>query len=296
MKKFIIKKILIPVDFSETANTALSHGVFMAKLHKAEVILLHTHETIIYTSAIDYSAISANVEYEALIEKSIKERLSDLVEKIHAESSVDVSARMEIGRIYRSIIDVAKEVDADIIVMGTHGVSGVQEFLIGSNTFRVVTESPCPVLSLQSSVTKYGFKNIVLPIDDSHASRQKVNHAIEIAKSYGSVIHIAGLISSDEKDHVHRMNIKIKQVEEYIKKHDIALTVKVINGSNLANMAQTYAKEIAADLIIIMTEQEPHLTGFLIGPYAQQVVNHSIIPVLSIHPEKVSDGLLNASF
>jgi nucleotide-binding universal stress UspA family protein len=285
MKKFEIRNILIPVDFSETSRLALEHAVYMAKLYKAEITLLHVHETLLYTSGIDYSMLSINMEFEASIEKSAREKLSQMAAGILDESGVQVQTRIELGRAYVKIVDVAEELKADIIIMGTHGVSGFQEFLIGSNAYRVVTSSPCPVLSVQTHIQHQGFDNIILPIDDSFASRQKVIYAIEIARHYNSTLHIAGLMSDSDPDSARKFHLKVEQVEDFVEKHNVPFTTHIIEGTNLATMAMEYGKEKNADLIIIMTEQEPNIAGILMGPYAQQVVNHSKIPILSIRPE-----------
>jgi nucleotide-binding universal stress UspA family protein len=285
MSKFEIKKILIPVDFSETAELALDHAVYMAKLYKAEIILLHVHETLMYTSGIDYSMLAVNIEYETAIEKNAREKLDNMGDSIFRQHNLQVKTIFEPGRVYSKIVDVADEIGADIIIMGTHGVSGFQEFFIGSNTYRVVTSSPCPVLSVQTHSKRMGFKNIVLPIDDSFASRQKVVHAIEIATKYGSTVHIAGLMTDDDAAFVRRFHLKVEQVEDFLKDHKVSFTTRFIEGENLAEMAMNYGNELDADLIIIMTEQEPNIKGIFMGPYAQQIVNHSKIPVLSIRPE-----------
>jgi nucleotide-binding universal stress UspA family protein len=294
MKKFIINKILIPTDFSETAELAVDHAVHMAKLSGAEIILLHVYETLLYTSGIDYSLMSVTAEYESAIQKSSEDKLEEQGQRIRNLSGVKVSTRLELGRAYSTVVDVAEELNVDIIIMGTHGVSGFQEFFIGSNAYRVVTSSPCPVLTVQTHATKLGFDNIVLPIDDSFASRQKVNYAIEMARKYNATIHVAGLMLDSDEDFVRKFKIKIEQTEEYLKNHNVKFTIKLLYGDNLADMAMDYGRDINADLIMIMTEQESDIKGIFMGPYAQQVVNHSKIPVISIRPE--AEHFANQSF
>ena len=187
-KKFHIKKVLIPFDFSETADLALEHAVFMAKLHKAEIILVHVIESYSFTSAISSAFGKSQSEFEEKIESTAKDKLVKLTEKLHHDSGMKVIFRIENGKIYKKIINVAEELEVDIILMGTHGVSGFQDFLVGSNTYRVVMGAPCPVISVQSHAKKIGFKDIVLPIDNSTSSRQKVKHCVEIAKHYNSIV------------------------------------------------------------------------------------------------------------
>ncbi len=283
-KKFEIKKILIPFDFSETAELVLEHAVFMAKLHRADIILLHVIESYSFTSAISQAFGKSQTEFEQKIESSANDKLKELTSKLHHDSGMTVNFRIENGKIYKSIVNVAQEIDADVILMGTHGISGFQEFLIGSNTYRVVMGAPCPVISVQTHAIKIGFKNIVLPIDNSAASRQKVKHSVEIAKHYNSVVHIAAMATMSDVDILRRFDVKIHQVKEYLDEHEVPYTVKIFKGENPASITMDFATQVNADLIIMMTDQEGG--GVFIGNFAQQIINHSKIPVMSIRPDE----------
>lgn len=105
-----------------------------------------------------------------------------------------------------------------------------------------------------------------------------------IAKQFNSRINILGLPDTDDEGEMKKFEFKLDQIEEYLKKHDISFTRKSINGGNQAKHTYEFAKSINADLIVIMTDQDETLTGRLLGTYAQQIVNHSKIPVMSIQP------------
>src|SRR4030095_16267889 len=145
-KRFHIQKILIPFDFSDTAQLALEHASFMAKLHKAEITLLHVVETYSFASAISQAFSKTQSEFESKVESGAKERLQQIAEELHRKDGIHVKFRTDVGKIYKTITHVAQEISADIIVMGTHGVSGFQELLVGSNTYRVVSGAECPIL------------------------------------------------------------------------------------------------------------------------------------------------------
>ena len=288
----IINKILIPYDFSETADLSLEHAVFMAKLLQAEITLLHIVESVSFTSAISH----AFGGLEKKIETATNEKLEEIARNIHLKSGVTLNIRSEVGRIYKKICQVAKEIDSDIIVMGTHGASGYQKFSVGTNTSRVVQEAPCPVISVQTHAKNLGFKKIVVPIDESHESRQKVPFAIELARKYGAHIHIVGLVNFQDADLIRKFKIKVEQVEEWVVQHDLNYDTRYIEGNDLAAMTMQAAEDADADLLVIMTEQEPSLTGFLLGTYATKVVNNSRIPVLSVHPAEVDPDKITVSF
>jgi len=280
MEPYKIKHILIPVDFSETSLLALEHGTFMAKLFKVNITLVHVIET--YTIKIDFPEISFGNKQN--ISSLIEDKLEELAATVKHETGGNVDILVKTGKIAKKIVETAKEVNASLIIMGTHGTSGIEEFFVGSNAYRVVTESDCPVISVQTHVKKIGFSNILLPIDDSKHSREKARYVVEIAKHYNSKIHIAGILNTDDKETLRKFKIKIEQVEHYLKKHDILYTTEMLHGNNVADVALKEAKRIKADLIAVTTEQDYDVTGLFIGPSAQQVVNHSKIPVMSIKP------------
>jgi nucleotide-binding universal stress UspA family protein len=261
----------------------------MAKLLKAEVTMLHVVESYSFTSAISNAFSKTQKDFESKVETDAGQRLKEIADNLHHKDGIKIIIRTEVGKIYKKIISVAEEMNTDIIVMGTHGVSGMQELLIGSNAFRVVSGAPCPVLTVQTHARKIGFKDIVLPIDNSKESRQKVLHAIEIAKHYNSVIHIAGIITMSDVELQRRFEVKIHQVKEFIERHEVPYTVKMFKGDNIATISMDYAYQINADLILIMTEQEINSTGLLMGSFAQQIVNHSKVPVLSVRPMTSAD-------
>jgi nucleotide-binding universal stress UspA family protein len=282
MKKFDLQKILIPIDFSETSLIAIEHGAFTAQLFKAELVLLH----VVEKHWENFSVIAPELRVEAPddLVNSIEKRLEEVAADIRSKYGVKSTCITSDGNIFSEILAVSKEQNVDLIVMGTHGTSGIVEFFAGSNTYKVVTEATCPIISVRAHSKKVGFNNIVLPIDDSPHSRQKVNHAIVIAKHFASKIHILGLSDTTDTTEMNKFEIKLDGIEEYIKKCNISFSRKTINGGNQAKISYDYAKAVDADLIVIMTDQDENLTGRLLGTYAQQVINHSRIPVMSIHP------------
>jgi nucleotide-binding universal stress UspA family protein len=280
-KTFKISRILIPLDLSENSMLALEHGTFMAKMFKAELYLVHIMETRVLR--LDLGAFSTSEKKTAT--QAVQAKLDELANEVYLKHGIKTKTIIKAGKISKSIVEAAGENKIDIIVMGTHGVSGFEEFFIGSNAFRVVTEAGCPVLTVQTHTTKMGFDKILLPIDSSDESREKVPYAMRLAKAYNGKVHILGILSVDDDDAAVVLDKKLEQVEKYMEKHEVDYTSELVEGDNLATVTLKYAKKVKADLICIMTEQEENFTGIFIGPYAQQVVNHSKIPVLSIRPE-----------
>jgi len=284
MKNFDLKKIVVPTDFSDTAEAAIRHATHIAKVYGAEIHLVHVLEA--YTANVNIPEFR---EVDAVIVnlfEKVEHKLQTYGNRLAMETGIKVSTHAATGGIKAKVVAYAKSIDANLIVTGTHGASGFKEFFMGSNSYRIVSEAPCPVLSVNQKETSLNYEKIVLPIDNSPASRQKVVQAVDVAKRLGSTIYIAEMCTTEDPDTIAKLNQKVKQVEEYLDKHGVKHITKQLHGGNLAALTMNFAAAIDADLIIMMTEQEPNVTGLFMGPYAQQVVNHSHIPVMSIRPEE----------
>jgi nucleotide-binding universal stress UspA family protein len=286
-----IKKILIPTDFSDTAALALEHAVKMAKLLDSEITLLHVVSTFAFR--VNLPEVDVDESQNTKLSGAIGAKLAELAENIRTASGVKVNTLITSGRIREEVVRIAEEIDADIIIVGTHGVTGLKEFFMGSNSFRIVSDASCPVLSVQISAHPIGYKHIIVPIDNSFHSREKLGISIRVAKTYDGTVHICGLRSHDHKDETinAKFRMKMKQVEDFLKEKEVKYTLTTLFCTNIAKATMDYAKEKDGDLIVIMNEQEINDTGFFMGPYAQQVVNHSTIPVLSLRP---TTGNLNS--
>jgi nucleotide-binding universal stress UspA family protein len=284
METQTIKRILIPVDFSETGMLALDHGAFMARIFKAELYLLHSIEKIDFPFNVDGTVLFLNDDDGDKLEAITTKKINDLSDKIAITNGIHVIPLLKKGRVVSAVADVVDEFLIDIIVMGTHGAKGFEEYFIGSNAHKTVSITSCPVITIQTHAQKIGFENIVLPIDNSLHSRQKVDVVIELANHYGAKVHILGLINTNEDINENKFNIKIDSVEKALKHAKLAYVRKIVKGKNLAVESMNYSNEIKADLIVIMTDHESNLTGMFLGGFAKQIINHSQIPVMSIKP------------
>ncbi|MEX2380384.1 MAG: universal stress protein [Vicingaceae bacterium] len=293
-EKFEVNKILIPIDFSKTSKVALDHAANLCSKFKSELYLLHvfTSSNIEVFPNLDMARNFDNVK------NAVSKEIESIANEFREKYGVKVNAEIKDGSISKEIVNTAEEVEADMIVMGTHGVSGFEEFFLGSNAYRVVTSSTVPVFTIQEGSKKTGYERILLPIDNSQHSRDKVAEAAYFAKAFGAKIFIAALVDEEGEEDKNKLNLKIKQVEDYLYNNDVDFDRTFLHGDDVADMTMEYAEKIEADLIFIMTEQEA-ATGLFVGPYAQRIVNHCKVPVISVTPLGIlsdTQNQLKASF
>ncbi|MES2130980.1 MAG: universal stress protein [Bacteroidota bacterium] len=279
------KKIIITTDFSETSLLAIKHGAFLAQYTKGEVYLLH----VISKHWEQFNVFTPNVTMDSIEKGStaVQQKMEELAAGIRKDYNVNVTTVVNTGNPTSEIVKFAKEIGAGLLVMGTHGYSAWEDLTIGSNALKVITKSPCPVMTMSEHATKFGYKNIILPIDNSAHSRQKVVLTLELAKHFASHVHIVGVLATNENNEKGPMEIMLRQVEDATKAKGLAYTTTLIeNVKNRAVAIVKHCDEVGGDLIAIMTDQDAEVSGFFLGPFALQVIHHAKVPVLSIKPEE----------
>ena len=288
-------KIIITTDFSDTSLLAIKHGAFLAQYTKGEVFLVH----IITKHWEKFNVFTPSITIDNIEKASdaVQSKLEELATEIKTTYGVNVTTIVDSGNPTAEIVKIANEIKASLIVMGTHGYSSWEDLTIGSNTLKVITKSPCPVLSMSERSKNVGYQKIILPIDTSEHTRQKVVLTLELAKQFAAHVYVVGLLADDEGSKKPAMQVMLNQVEVAAKNKGVACSTELLeNVLNRAVATVTFSEKNGGDLITIMTDQDAELSGFFLGPYALQVIHYSKVPVLSIkpeeHPENVSWTML----
>lgn len=278
---------LVPIDFSENSMFSLEHAAQIAHITEdknQKITLLHVLEHQHMDEPFyEGKDISMSTGLSLMIEGAVN-RIQKIIDEKLTGKNFKANYLIGSGKVYREIPEIAKMVEASYIVMGSHGGSGIQSFL-GSNAARVIQLAACPTIVVRNKHIGSGYKNIVLPLDLTKETKQKVSFAVKIAKYFGSTIHIFTVTEEDEFL-AHRINNNMKQVNEYITENGIKTTATYLTDvpGNFADVTLDFAKNNNADLIVIMTQQERSLSEYIFGSYAQQIVNKSPIPVMAINP------------
>ena len=287
----VTNKILVPIDFSEQAAIAMEQALNLAKVFNAEIVLLHVSDDASRFSKIFGSEDTA-IENQKK-EVGVEVQLNEVAKEAEIKSGVKVETMISHGKIYDKIAEVGDMIGATFICMGTSGSVGFKKRFIGSNALRVVRESKIPVITIHGKNHRRGCENIVLPLDLTKETREKVNRALEFAKKFGSTIRVVSVITSTDEFVVNRLTRQMDQVQKFIEKEAVECTAEIIrsgrSGESVAESINDYSMKVKADLIIIMTQQELDFTEMFIGSAAQEVINHSEIPVMSIVPQLKRD-------
>ncbi len=152
-------KILVPIDFSDFSKSALKYAVTFAQQYHSKLILIYVMEPVIYPPDFSMGQITLpTVNFE--MDKRAKEELDKLAES-EISSLVQVQTVIKTGKPFVEIIETAKEEDADLIIISTHGHSGVEHILFSSTADKVVRKAPCPVLTLREPIKGFDYKDMI---------------------------------------------------------------------------------------------------------------------------------------
>ena len=272
-----IFKVLVPHDFSTVADCAINHASKIANSFDGEVHLLHV--------------VSKQKEVEA-----VKEKLTKIAEKAEKTTSASFHVIVRIGNIFEDIGDVASEIGAGFIVMGTHGAKGMQK-IMGSYALRVISHSKVPFVIVQNKDPKdtETYDDIVVPVDHSDVTKQKLTVAANIATHFGSKIH---LFYEDLKDEFlkKKLDRELSFAKNYFLEKKIAYTLNQADSEgSLKSQLIRFAARIDADLIAVVNTQEGALLPDFFGSEEQVVIaNEAEIPVIITNPTQkmVAGGVL----
>ncbi len=263
-----MKTIIVPIDFSNESLTGLDLALVLAGKTGAKIQMVHVLSEVkdIPLGVLEKKHEEANIRFEEINKKYNNITLGNIIKE---------------GKVYQEVVNQAESYEDSVIVLSTHGKSGFEELFIGSNAYKIVSTSSKPVISVRHSRKITNFNKIVLPLDITFQTREKVPYTAKIAKMFNSEIHIVTLASTKAKSIEKKLNNYSEQVGTFLTKHAIPFKTDHLCGSNLTDITIEYARSIDADLISIMTEQEKSLSNLLLGNYAHQMINKAIIPVLS---------------
>jgi len=284
-----MNKILIPIDFHRQSHFALEQSYNLARLLEAEIILIYVHEQ----SGL-FAGFFSNDQNNEILSK-IDEQLAELAGRASIAGGIPVSYRIEKGRIYSKIIEVAKSINAQYIVLGTHSSTDdeIKEKRVGANTSRIIRNALCPVITINAKHLYPGCRNILLPLDLTKETRQKVTIAIELAKFYGAGIKVvSALWSKKDPAILSRLYQQGSQVTDFISSAGIECSFEVVESrggeKTLVPSILNYAyQQEDIDLIIILTQQEIGMVEYFVGSHAQEFIRLSDIPVMSIIPKEL---------
>jgi nucleotide-binding universal stress UspA family protein len=276
----LMKKILVPVDFSKPSENALKVAAELAQKNNSELHILHVIE--LAESLFGAEQFTVNDEQIIFFMKLAKQRFDKFLEKDYLKGITTID-HVEPGSMSLAVKETVETNGIDMIVMGSSGVSGIEEIVIGSNTEKVVRTSEVPVLVVKNEIKNISITNAVFASNFELENLEPYKKAKVFADSFNAKMHMLyvnlpgnqfnSTLEIHEQMRVFLNKVQVPLHKEFIEIfNDYTIQEGVLNG----------AKKLKADLIIMPTHGRKGLSHFFNGSIGEDVVNHSEIPVLTL--------------
>ena len=271
-----MKRILVPIDFSEYAENALKAAAFFAKKNNSEIFLLHLLE--LPGQMNDAMTTGSSIPEVMLFINKANDLLQKITEQPYLEG-IKISTSVQFEKAFSGIMSFSKINKIDLIIMGSHGTSGIEELLIGSNAEKVVRLSEIPVLILKKDINEARFDNFVFASDFSEEVKKPFQKMIEFAQIFTAKISLVMIATPNSFKNTIDSEKKMKQ---FVKNFDIQnYSLHIFNDTNIENGIINFSKKINADLIGLCTHGRTGLAHFFNGSIGEDLVNHATKPVIT---------------
>ena len=274
-----MKKIIVPIDFSEHSEYALKTAAKLAKKNKAELLALHMLEM----SDIMLTA-SDGLQHQKVVYfyKLAEQRFKKFLQKDYLKG-LKVKPIVKHFKVFSEVNDVAEEHGADMIVMGSHGVSGSKEFFVGSNTERVVRNSNIPVLVVKNDLQNIDFETVVFACDFSKESIKPYLNAVKLFNKMKSKLYLVYVNLPNDR---FRSTLEIEnKAAGFFLKADGNLyrmeDVSYVSDYTAEEGILNFSMKVGADIIAIPTHGRKGLSHFFEGSIGEDIANHSALPVIT---------------
>lgn len=274
-----MKKIIVLIDFSEHSEYALETAASIAKTHNGELIVLHMLEL---SNAV-YTASRSSMGEEAVFYlKLAEQKMSKFLDRPFLEG-IEITPVIKHFKVFKEINEIVDEQQVDLIVMGSHGASGVKEVLVGSNAEKVVRHANIPVLIVKQNPILVEFNTAIFASDFSDEAVEAYIKAKAVFEKLDATMN---LIYVNTPDTSFKSSIEIDRlVSSFLKKADGNLEslsdVHVVSDYSVEQGILNFANNIGADLIAVATHGRKGLAHFFEGSISEDIANHSTLPVMT---------------
>ncbi|AXB56479.1 universal stress protein [Flavobacterium fluviale] len=272
-----MKRILVPTDFSEHAEDALKVAAQIAKRNNSEIILLHMLELPHQSNDAIMGGVS--IPESMLFMKKANEMLDEAASREYL-NEISVTEVVKMDKPIHGITQISKDYDVDLIVMGSHGSSGVEELLIGSNTEKVVRNSEIPVLVIKKNISNFNASNIVFASDFSEEAKKPFEKLLNLSKLFESKLHLVTICTPNSFKPTH---ISEEAMNEFVSQFNISnYTTQIYNDTNIEKGIINFSNKINADIIGMCTHGRTGFAHFFNGSISEGLVNHAVKPVITL--------------
>jgi len=270
-----MKKIIVPVDFSEHSKFAIKVAASLAKKYDAEILALHMLEL---NQAMITSSEGFHPEQTVFLIKLAEKRFREFLDRPCLEG-LKVTPIIKHFKVFSEVNEVAEENGADLIVMGSHGTDGLKEIFVGSNAEKVVRNADIPVLVIKEEIEDFKVERFAFGCDFQEESLPALQKAKQFAELLSAELELV-YINTPGDDFLSHKDA-YERINKFLRKSNVGQQVEIYNDYSVEKGILNYSETISADIIGIPTHGRRGLSHFFMGSIGEDVSNHSKIPVVT---------------
>ncbi|RYJ08414.1 universal stress protein [Halogeometricum borinquense] len=277
--------ILVPTDGSTCAEMATEYATDLASRYGATVHVLCVADSRTLENAPQYQRIKAE-----------RTELAEQASTDISTAGIQVEQTVQTDVPYRAILEYAADQEIDLIVMGTHGRTGVERYLLGSVTEKVVRRSDVPVLTVSvtdEGAVAYPYGDVLVPTDGSDGAAAALDPAVDIASTYDARLHALSVVDpmamgiDARPDRIAEQledaaRTAVETVEERARDASISAIKTAVESGPPYRAIRSYADANDIDLIVMGTHGRSGIERYLLGSVAEKTVRTSSVPVMTV--------------
>ena len=276
-----MKTILVPTDYSPTADNAIEYAADLARYTDSKIILLHVYHLPVITTEVP-SQVLYDIED---IEKENNKRLEKVKNEILLKyPGTIIQTCLKIGFSGEEIINVAEEKKLDMIVMGIQGASAVKEFIVGSTTSSVVRKAHCPVMVIPDEVKFNAPDYIVFACDygEDFTNKNMWSKVKGFINMFKSKMYLLNVLKAEELIHMHKVATGL-EIDNYLE--NISYSVHFLQGNNLIDRINDFINQKKAKMLIMLPKRYTFFERLFHKSSTKKMIFHAHVPVLTLHAE-----------
>ena len=267
----IMKTIIIPTDFSSAADNAMHYGARLAQELQAQILLLHVYMVPITMNDMPVLMVTAE-ELKGGAEEGLMRCRSELEA---AYPGLEVRTESRLGDVVDELKDMCEHLNPQLVVMGTHGSSGLERMLFGSNAVSTIKNIKHPVIVVPAQYSYKKMDTIVLAADLNAANETAKFRLLQTLQLLKGQLHIVHVKTTDEKESIQPALVQQLQ--------SLSPIYNTIENNDISLGLQQYIQQTGADLLVVLPHEHSMLESFFLKMHTKDIVRHAQVPVLTLH-------------
>lgn len=276
-----MKTLVVPTDFSSVSVNAMNYAVDMAQAINAGIVLLHVYNVPVSFTDSPISPVTT-VSIEEM-KRTSEERLEELKKNlvIATAGNIQVYTEARLGDTIEELSAICKSVQPLAIIMGSHGATGLERMIMGSNTLTAMRQLKCPVLVVPPGTTYNGIRKIGLACDfENVVQSTPVEYIKNIVTEFGADLYVLNVQDIDQED-LEDATMDTAYLDAMLE--DIRPKYVQLTGKDVVESINSFAEHNNLDLVMVIPKKHRFIDSFFHKSKSKELVTHAHIPIVSIH-------------